>query len=306
MNQMANPTQIELIAGEDHSGLRLDQVIAEVPEVGSRAAAAKAIEAGAVTLRGEPAQKSARVEAGDVILVTLAAPPTQDPSVPAVPFDVLFEDDSLMIVDKPSGLVVHPAPGNRTGTLSQALAGRAGGGDPARPGIVHRLDKETSGLLVVAKNDVVLRKLQAALQARDIKREYTALVRGRPESASGTVDAPLGRDRRNPEQIAVRMDSERAAITHFEVIDEIGSRTLLRVRLETGRTHQIRVHLAAIGLPVCGDEQYGVANDLGLERQFLHASELSFRHPVSEEPMIFASPLPPDLASALETAQTGR
>ena len=146
--------------------------------------------------------------------------------------------------------------------MSQALAGRAAGGDPERPGIVHRLDKETSGLLVVAKSDSVLRELQAALAKREIKREYLALVKGRPESASGTIDAPLGRDRRNPENIAIRLDSTREAVTHFEVVDEFPAHTLLKVRLETGRTHQIRVHLAAIGLKVSGDEQYGAGGDL--------------------------------------------
>lgn len=300
---MTDLSKIELIVSDDHAGERLDRVIADVPEVGSRAQAAKLIAQGAVALDGETARKSERVEAGDVIVIELVAPPSGNPSEPAVPFEIIYEDASLLVVDKPSGLVVHPAPGNRTGTLSQALAGIAGGGDPERPGIVHRLDKETSGLLVVARNDDVLRKLQKALQARDIARRYSALVRGQAESAKGTIDAPLGRDRRNPENIAVRMDSERSAVTHFEVVEEIGRRSLLHVSLETGRTHQIRVHLAAIGLPVCGDPQYGIDGDLGLERQFLHASELSFNHPVSGEHMTFGSPLPPDLAQALELAR---
>lgn len=300
---MSSPSKIELIVLGEQAGERLDRVIAVVPEVGSRAQAAKLIDQGAVALSGETARKSERVEEGDVIVIELAAPPVGDPSEPSVPFEIIYEDPSLLIVDKPSGLVVHPAPGNRTGTLSQALVGLAGGGDPERPGIVHRLDKETSGLLVVARNDDVLRALQKALQAREITRRYTALVRGQAESASGTIDAPLGRDRRNPENISIRMDSERTAVTHFEVVEEIGSRSLLHVSLETGRTHQIRVHMAAIGLPVCGDPTYGIGGDLGLKRQFLHASALSFHHPVNGEPMSFGSPLPPDLAQALELAR---
>jgi 23S rRNA pseudouridine1911/1915/1917 synthase len=256
-----------------------------------------------VALDGETARKSERVAEGDVVVIELVAEPAGDPSEPAVPFKIVYEDASLLVVDKPTGLVVHPAPGNRTGTLSQALIGLAGGGDPERPGIVHRLDKETSGLLVVARNDDVLRALQKALQAREITRRYTALVKGRAESSQGTIDAPLGRDRRNPENIAIRMDSDRNAVTHFEVAEEIGPRSLLHVSLETGRTHQIRVHLAAIGLPVCGDPQYGINGDLGLERQFLHASELSFEHPVSKEHMTFGSQLPRDLAQALELAR---
>jgi 23S rRNA pseudouridine1911/1915/1917 synthase len=303
---MSQLQKIELVAGPDDAGERLDRIASSIPEVGSRAQAARLIEAGRVQLREKVGRKSDRVEAGDLIVVELMPHEAGEASEPAVPFEVIYEDESLLIVDKPTGLVVHPAPGNRTGTLSQALAGRAAGGDPERPGIVHRLDKETSGLLVVARSDAVLRDLQAAIQAREIHRRYTALVLGSAESATGTIDAPLGRDRRNPENIALRGDSERPAITHFEVVEEIGPRSLLHVSLETGRTHQIRVHLAAIDLPVCGDPQYGIAGDLGLERQFLHASQLSFKHPASGEPMIFSSPLPPDLAAALDLARGER
>lgn len=304
MNQ--NPQQnrtTELVVTAEEAGERLDQYLASEPSVGSRASAARAIEAGDVTVDGSPARKSTRVEAGQRVVYT-ASTPTIDASEPAVPFEVVFEDSSIIVVDKPAGLVVHPAPGNSTGTLSQALAGRAGGGDSERPGIVHRLDKDTSGLLVVAKNDEVLRALQAQLADRTVHRQYTALVKGRSESQSGTVDAPLGRDRRNPENIAIRADSERPAITHYEVVEELGDRTLIHVRLETGRTHQIRVHMAAIGMPVCGDPQYGSGGDLDLTRQFLHASELSFHHPTTNETVIFSSALPADLSEALERART--
>lgn len=296
----------ELVVAPEEAGSRIDRYLAGVAEIGSRAQAAKLIEAGAVTVGGRPARKSQLLESGDVVIVELAEAPSADASEPAVPFSIVYEDASLLVVDKPAGLVVHPGPGNRTGTLSQALGGLARGGDPERPGIVHRLDKETSGLLVVARSDEVLRKLQAALQAREVSRRYTALVKGRAESPSGTIDAPLGRDRRNPENIAVRGDSDREAITHFEVIEETQTRSLLHVSLETGRTHQIRVHLAAIGLPVCGDPQYGIEGDLGLTRQFLHASELSFHHPATGAPMSFASALPADLAEALERARQER
>lgn len=304
MNQTPKQSQpTELVVSADEAGERLDQFLASEPSIGSRASAARAIESGAVMVDGSPARKSLRVEAGQTVSYT--APQIDlDPSEPAVPFEIVFEDSSIIVVDKPAGLVVHPAPGNSTGTLSQALAGRAGGGDSERPGIVHRLDKDTSGLLVVAKNDDVLRSLQAQLADRTVHRQYTALVKGRSESRSGTVDAPLGRDRRNPENIAIRADSDRPAITHYEVIEELGERTLVHVRLETGRTHQIRVHMAAIGMPVCGDPQYGSGGDLGLTRQFLHASELSFHHPETNEPVIFASSLPSELSEALERART--
>jgi 23S rRNA pseudouridine1911/1915/1917 synthase len=297
---------IELVVGPESAGVRIDRLVASAPEVGSRSRAAQLIEGGHVSRNGRAARKSELLEAGDVVLIAPPAAGGTEPAAPAVPFSVVYEDCSLLVIDKPAGLVVHPGPGNRTGTLAQALSGRAGGGDPERPGIVHRLDKDTSGLLVVARDDATLRALQAALSERTVVRRYTALVRGHAESETGTIDAPLGRDRRRPEEITVRGDSGRDAVTHFEVIEETGERSLLRVSLETGRTHQIRVHLAAIGLPVCGDPTYGVAGDLGLARQFLHASELSFTHPVSGEPMIFASPLPADLEAALERARADR
>lgn len=286
------------------SGKRLDVYLGEHVEIGSRSHAGKLIDAGAVTVDGLPAKKGSLVTGAQRVTVEIAG--TQgDASQPAVPFTVIYEDADLLVIDKPAGLVVHPAPGNPTGTLSQALTGRAGGGDRSRPGIVHRLDKDTSGLLVVARSDTILRALQEDLRERRIAREYTALVRGRPESRAGTIDAPLGRDRRLPQQVSVRADSPRAAVTHFETIEDLPGHTLLRVRLETGRTHQIRVHLAAIELPVSGDTSYGVAGDLGLDRQFLHASKLSFTHPASGERLSISSELPPALAHALQRARGG-
>lgn len=293
----------EVSVTEESAGVRIDRFVAEREEIGSRSHAARLIERGLVRVNGVAAKKSQILVADDVVTIELAQSRPVSHSEPAVPFAIAYEDEHLLVVEKPAGLVVHPAPGNPTGTLSQALAGVAAGGDPERPGIVHRLDKDTSGLLVVARSDEVLRRLQSALQAREVIRRYTALVRGRPESASGTIDAPLGRDRRNPENISLRGDSGREAVTHFEVVEELTLRTLLHVTLGTGRTHQIRVHLAAIGLPVCGDPQYGIEGDLGLTRQFLHASELSFRHPVTQLPMSFSSKLPRDLQAALERAR---
>lgn len=297
---------IELVVTAAEADLRIDRFLAGIEEIGSRAQAAKLLDAGAVSVGGSVVRKSLLLAEGDVVVVELPVAGPVDTGEPAVPFEIVYEDPSLLVVDKPAGLVVHPGPGNRTGTLSQALGDLVRGGDPERPGIVHRLDKETSGLLLVARSDEILRQLQAALQAREISRRYTALVKGRAESPSGTIDAPLGRDRRNPESIAVRGDSDREAVTHFEVVEETASRSLLHVSLETGRTHQIRVHLSAIGLPVCGDVQYGIGNDLGLTRQFLHASELSFTHPATGAPMSFGSKLPADLAAALELARQER
>jgi 23S rRNA pseudouridine1911/1915/1917 synthase len=218
-------------------------------------------------------------------------------------FTIAYQDEHLMVVDKGPGLVVHPARGQREGTLSQLLAGTAAGGDPARAGIVHRLDRDTSGLLVVSRSEEAHRLLQAALAERLIEREYLALVQGRPPARTGTIEAPIGRDQRVRTRMAVGGAHPREARTHFTLDRALGETSLLRLRLETGRTHQIRVHLQAIGHPVCGDPEYGTPGILGLERQFLHATRLAFTHPLTGEPVEVRSPLPADLQSALARAE---
>ena len=212
-----------------------------------------------------------------------------------------YEDEHLLVVDKPAGLVVHPARGHREGTLAQLLTGRiAGGEDPARAGIVHRLDRDTSGLLVVARSEEVHRKLQALIQSRQLEREYLALVEGRPPARTGTIEAPIGRDPRVRTRMAVGGNMPRQARTRFTLERSLSGYSLLRLRLDTGRTHQIRVHLKSIGHPVAGDPEYGTVGLLGLERQFLHATRLAFPHPVTGEPVEAHSPLPVDLREALE------
>jgi 23S rRNA pseudouridine1911/1915/1917 synthase len=207
-------------------------------------------------------------------------------------------------VDKPAGVVVHPAPGHEGGTLAQALAAAgAAGGEDDRPGIVHRLDRDTSGLLVVARSQDTYEKLQQLVRRRAVTREYLALVVGRPRSRRGVIDAPIGRDRHDRLRRSLDTDTPRAAVTHFELEELLTRHALLRVRLETGRTHQIRVHLAAIDLPVSGDPMYGVRGDLELERQFLHAARLAFVHPVTGASVNVSSPLPADLRAALEAAR---
>ena len=218
-------------------------------------------------------------------------------------FTIAWEDEHLLVVDKPAGLVVHPARGHREGTLSQLLSGVAAGGEEDRAGIVHRLDRGTSGLLVVARSEEAHRLLQRALAARRIEREYLALVEGRPPARSGTIEAPIGRDERVRTRMSVGGVSPREARTHFTLDRALPRTSLLRLRLETGRTHQIRVHLQAIGHPVCGDPEYGTAGLLGLERQFLHATRLSFEHPFTGAHVEVDSPLPADLQSALERAE---
>jgi 23S rRNA pseudouridine1911/1915/1917 synthase len=220
-------------------------------------------------------------------------------------YTVVYEDEHLLVIDKGPGLVVHPSSGHREGTLSQLLAHVAAGGDPRRAGIVHRLDRDTSGLLVVAREVAVHRRLQAALARRAIEREYLALVRGRPPARSGANAAPIGRDPRVRTRMAVGGAGAREARTLFELERAFARSSLLRVRLESGRTHQIRVHMQAIGHPVCGDPEYGAPGALGLRRQFLHAARLAFEHPVTGVRLDVCSPLPEDLEEALARAERG-
>jgi 23S rRNA pseudouridine1911/1915/1917 synthase len=295
--------RIELTVAPQQAGLRLDQFLAD--PLGSRSQAQQLIEARRVTVNGRRRPKRALVEAGDRVEVEEqpVAPKAHD-GAPA-PFSVIYEDEHLLVVDKPAGVVVHPARGHATGTLAQALGGRvAGGEEPWRAGIVHRLDRDTSGLLVVAKSDPVHRALKSLLAARRLRREYLALVDGHPSARSGTIDAPIGRDRRDRLKVSIDTDHPRAARTHFEVQQLLPDAALLRVTLETGRTHQIRVHLAAIGHPVSGDPLYGVAGRYGLTRQFLHAQRLSFEHPITGEQLDLRAPIPDEFARALERADS--
>ncbi len=285
------------------AGERLDVLLAET--LGSRARAQRLIAAGQVLVDGAPAQKRLLVIPGQEIEVdetdNRPAPvPAQGMDVP-----VVYEDDAVLVVDKPAGLVVHPAPGHRGTTMVELLAGRAAGGEAERPGIVHRLDRETSGLLVVARTEEAHRTLKRELEAREIEREYVTLVEGRPPARTGTIDAPLGRDRRRRTRRSSDSDDARPAVTHFAIEEELPGFTLLRVHLETGRTHQIRAHLLAIGHPVAGDPEYGTPGQLGLARQFLHARRLSFTHPASGERVEFASALPDDLATVLARLRSG-
>jgi 23S rRNA pseudouridine1911/1915/1917 synthase len=295
---------MELTVPSDWEGERLDAFLAE--PLGSRTRATRLIEAGAVAVDGAAVRKRHRVREGEVVVVDEALDPVREVAPdegPPAAFGVALEDEHLLVVDKPAGVVVHPARGNRYGTLAQALAGRAAGGEEDwRAGIVHRLDKDTSGLLVVAKDDATHRALKEQLQEREITREYLALVDGRPPARTGTIDAPIGRDRKVRVKMSTDTDEPREARTHFELERALPSSSLLRVRLDTGRTHQIRVHLQAIGHPVCGDPEYGRAGTFGLTRQFLHATRLRFVHPVTGEEVDVLSPLPADLAAALDRA----
>jgi 23S rRNA pseudouridine1911/1915/1917 synthase len=298
---------MEVRVPAEAAGERLDTFLGA--RVGSRAQAQRLLEQGQVRVDGRAVPKRHVLAEGETIAVDGPLSPVAEDrgdTGEAAAYTVAYEDDDLLVVDKPAGVVVHPARGHRRSTLAQALAARgAAGGDPGRAGIVHRLDKDTSGLLVVAKHAESHRRLKAALAAREITREYLVLVDGRPPSRTGTIDAPIGRDRRVRTRVSTATDDPREARTHFELERALPTTTLLRARLDTGRTHQIRAHFKAIGYPVCGDPEYGRAGAFGLDRQFLHATRLSFRQPFTGAPIDIEAPLPDDLKAALRRAQTG-
>jgi 23S rRNA pseudouridine1911/1915/1917 synthase len=293
LRDSSSPVVVIVPAGA--AGTRLDRFLAE--HVGSRAAAERAIAAG-VLVDGLSRVKSHRLEGGETLSI-LGVPDVPERSRPEAP-PVVWQDDQLAVVDKPAGLVVHPGAGHPGGTLVDALAGLVAGGEPGRPGIVHRLDRDTSGLMVVARSPEAHDRLSALVREHALERTYLALVRGRPRSQRGRVEAPIGRDRDDPTRVSLETDSPRQAVTHFTVARLWPDYALLRVALETGRMHQIRVHLAAIELPVVGDVVYGV-RDPALPRQFLHASRLAFTHPFTGERVDVSSPLPAELQGYLDT-----
>ena len=284
----------------DQTGMRLDRFIGEACPGLSRTHAQKLIADGCVTVNGQKARAGLKLKAGDRVDIIIPPEPPS-PLVPeGIPLDILYEDDDLMVVDKPAGLAVHPAPGHRSHTLVNAvlahLPGLLEAGD-LRPGIVHRLDKDTSGLMLVAKNRRAQADLSAQFQARTVKKAYLVLVKGRLEPESGAIEAAIGRDPRHRQRMAV-VTRGREARTEYRVLRYLGHYTLLEIRPLTGRTHQIRVHLAAIGFPVVGDATYGVTTP-HLSRQFLHASRLGFNLPSTGQYVEFTSPLPPDLEQVL-------
>jgi 23S rRNA pseudouridine1911/1915/1917 synthase len=273
--------------------------------VGSRAAAERLVAEGAVLVDGAAQAKSHRLTGGEEVSFEPPGRPGTALEPEAMDLRIAYEDEHLLVVDKPTGLVVHPAPGHAKGTLVHGMLDVLGGGEEGRPGIVHRLDRDTSGLMVVARTPEAHRRLERLVRRRELERHYLALVCGRPRSRRGTIEAPIGRDRHEPTRQSLDTGSPRDALTHFEVLELLPRHALLDVRLETGRTHQIRVHLAAIDLPVAGDPVYGRPGELGLDRQFLHAARLAFPHPLSGEAVETTSPLPPDLEAALIRARPG-
>ena len=292
---------IEILAEE--GGERIDALLARSSGL-TRSAAARLLAEGAVTMYGAPVRKNFRAAPGDRFTVVLPDPTPSEVTAQEIPLDILYEDAELLVINKPRGLVVHPAPGHPDGTLVNALLAHCGEslsgiGGVIRPGIVHRLDKDTSGLMLAAKNDRAHEFLSAQLADHSLARTYEAVVCGGLRADSGTVDAPIGRDPRNRQRMAVTLKNSRPAVTHWEVIRRYRGYTHIRCRLETGRTHQIRVHMAHSGHPLLGDTVYGGRRDKGLDTQCLHASAIRFTHPDGRD-MRFEAPLPDWFRAALD------
>lgn len=290
---------LEFVAAPQDAGQRMDRWLSGCCGELSRSALQALMEQGAVLRNGQPVNKKDKVMAGDTVLVTLPDPQPIEAQPQDIPLDIVFEDDHLLVVNKPKGMVVHPAPGNPDGTLVNALlyhcaGGLSGIGGAIRPGIVHRIDKDTSGLLVVAKDDATHQGLSEQMAVHDIHRVYHAVVYGNLKEDSGTVDAPIGRDPRDRKKMAVTATNSKPARTHWQVLERFGNFTYIACRLETGRTHQIRVQMSHIGHPLAGDPVYGPRNVLRfLNGQCLHAKELGFRHPITGDMLRFDSELPP-------------
>lgn len=306
-----------LTVGEADAGSRLDVFLAHHAQLPSRTFAQTLILGGLVQVKGKVVSKNYHVKEGDTIVLQIPPPEVSEVSPEPITLNVLFEDDDLIVLSKPTGMVVHPAHGHMTGTLVNALLfyseELSGIGGVQRPGIIHRLDKDTSGLLIVAKNDRSHVALSKQLRKRTIKRSYLALVHGVWKADSGTIDAPIGRGFKDRKKMAIAGKAHRKAVTHFEILRRFKNFTLLKVQLDTGRTHQIRVHMAYAKHPIVGDPQYGHKADARmrhlqrqepqLDRQFLHAYRLEFDHPTSGRRMVFEDDLPEDLRAALESLE---
>lgn len=290
---------IEELIDHDYEGERVDKYLSVIFPDSSRAALQKAVEAGNALINGKPVAKNYRLRAGDRLSFSPLAVRPLDVTPENIPLDIAYEDNDLLVVNKPKGMVVHPAPGNYDGTLVNALLyhcpdSLSGINGVLRPGIVHRIDKDTSGLLIVAKNDFAHRALASQIAEHSFKREYRAIVTGHLKEDSGTVIAPIGRNPNDRKKMAVTDKNSKNAVTHYETIEKYVGYSYLKLRLETGRTHQIRVHMAYLGHPLAGDTVYGhpPKNELSLGGQCLHAGLIGFVHPRTNEYMEFQSPLP--------------
>lgn len=303
---------VRLTVSPDREGLRVDVFVSDMVEELTRSGVQKLLTENRVSMDGTPVGKSRKVKAGEVVEVQIPAPQAIVAEAQDIPLSIVYEDADLLVVDKPKGMVVHPAPGNPDGTLVNALLWHCGDSlsginGALRPGIVHRIDKDTSGLLVVAKNDMAHNALQEQIQSHSFTREYRAVVHGNFREDSGTIDAPIGRNPKDRKKMAVTTQHSRNAVTHWEVLERFRDYTYIKCRLETGRTHQIRVHMAYKGHPVAGDPVYGPANTpKSLQGQCLHAGLIGFIHPRTGEYMEFTSDLPETFTTFLRGLQSTR
>jgi 23S rRNA pseudouridine1911/1915/1917 synthase len=305
---VARAEHVVLVVPPGSAGMRLDRLVASLPQVATRSQAKHLIDLGLVRVDGRVRKTAYQVRGGAEVAVEIPPPDSSSVEPEPLPLCVLYEDEHLLAIDKPPGLVVHPAPGARRGTLVNALVHRmgalAGVGDPDRPGIVHRLDRDTSGVLLVARTAAVLEALAQQFRARSIEKRYVAIVRGTLRPSSGTIDRPIGRHPHERKRMSVRSRRGRSAVTRWTVLERLPGATLVQLRPETGRTHQLRVHLAALGHPIVGDRVYGArrpsrAGEPTCARQALHAAEIAFMHPATGERMVVRAPLPPDLETTL-------
>lgn len=307
--------RIELVVPADAAGERLDRFLATAPDVGTRSQAKQLLDADHVRVDGMARKSAYVVRGGERIQVELRAPEPRGVEPEDIPLRVLYEDDDLLAIDKPAGMVVHPAPGARRGTLVHALAYRLGAlpaaGDPERPGIVHRLDRDTSGVLLVARTRRAHESLARQFQERRVEKRYVAVVRGVFAASGGRIDRPIGRHPRERKRMSVRTTRGRPAVTRWNVVERLPGATVVALAPETGRTHQLRVHLAALGHPIVGDRVYGVrragrgGGRIVFPRQALHAESIAFAHPATGVRLTIRAPVPPDIEHLIETLRQG-
>ena len=298
--------RLEFLVDSNHQTIRLDVFLSENQTEFSRSHLKRLIELGHASVNGSQAQAKYRIKTGDRIVLIIYPPSKSGIDAESIPLKIIYEDEAMLVVDKPAGMVVHPAPGHAKGTLVNALLNHcsdlSGIGGVERPGIVHRLDKDTSGIVLIAKNEIAHRSLASQFKNRKVKKTYLALVRGVVKSASGIIETSIGRHKTNRKKMTATINQGRQAETRYKVLETLGHFSYLQLFPKTGRTHQIRVHLASIHHPVLGDKLYGgiiTGSYLKMSRQALHAHRIEINHPVSEQPLVFEAPIPPDINNYL-------
>ncbi|MBU8692537.1 RluA family pseudouridine synthase [Bacillus altitudinis] len=297
--------QVNIAVSEEQTSERLDKFLSTTEPEWSRTQVQQWVKDGLIEVNGKQVKANYKVQAGDQIKVEIPDPEALDVEAESMDLDIYYEDEDVLVVNKPRGMVVHPAPGHVTGTLVNGLMAHcndlSGINGVMRPGIVHRIDKDTSGLLMVAKNDMAHESLVNQLVAKTVSRKYTAVVHGIIQHDTGTIDAPIGRDKKDRQSMTVTKENAKQAVTHFDVMERFKDFTVVECRLETGRTHQIRVHMKYIGYPLAGDPKYGPRKTVDFNGQLLHAGVLGFDHPRTGEYMEFTAPIPADMQGFIDS-----